>query len=253
MKQGVFSKLAKNYIHRTGYSYSVLKKLYTHAQIDPKKAITADVGAGTGKLTENLIELGFKGVAVEPNDAMRKEGQRLLGDIPFKWSKGSGEKNGLPSNSMDWILMGSSFHWTDPKKSLKESHRILKPRGFFVALWNPRDLESSKFHMEIEKWIYKRLPNLKRSSSGSSKHMKDLDHILVQENYFKDVTFMEESYQVEMTPDRYLGLWKSVNDIRAQAGEGIFQEFLDYIKAKIENEKSVIAPYKTRAWIVQAT
>jgi len=56
-----------------------------------------------------------------------------------------------------------------------------------------------------------------------------------------------------MTPDRYLGLWKSVNDIRAQAGEGIFQEFLDYIKAKIENEKSVIVPYKTRAWIVQAT
>lgn len=36
--------------------------------------MVADVGAGTGKLTENLIELGLHGYAVEPNDAMRGEG-----------------------------------------------------------------------------------------------------------------------------------------------------------------------------------
>ncbi|MCB9092554.1 MAG: class I SAM-dependent methyltransferase [Halobacteriovoraceae bacterium] len=251
MKLGDFSKLAKNYIHRTGYPHSILKNLYTHAQIDPQKAITADVGAGTGKLTENLIELGFKGFAIEPNDAMRQEGQRLFTNTPFKWSKGSGEKTGLPNNSVDWVLMGSSFHWTDPKKSLKEFNRILKPGGFFVALWNPRDLESSTFHMEIEEWLYKRLPKLKRISSGNNKYMKNLEYTLVQENYFKDVTFMEESYQVEMTPDRYFGIWKSVNDIRAQIGEEIFQEFLDYIKFKIENKQSIIVPYKARAWIVQ--
>lgn len=252
MKQGDFTTLAKNYIHRTGYSTEVLKKLYTHAGLDPKNALTADVGAGTGKLTENLIELGFKGFAVEPNDAMREEGKRLFGNHPFEWRKGSGEETQLPDASVDWVLMGSSFHWTDPKRSLKEFHRILKPGGFFVALWNPRNLESSPFHMEIENWIHERVPNLKRASSGSSKYTKDLDHTLVQEGYFKDVTFFEGAHQVEMTPDRYLGAWKSVNDIRAQAGEETFQAFLDYIVKKIENQKSILVPYKTRAWIVQA-
>ena len=149
MKQGDFSQLAKNYIHRTGYSLSVLIALSRYAGLIPSSAITADVGAGTGKLTENLSELGFKGFAIEPNDAMREEGIRLLGETSFCWLKGTGETTGLPSASIDWILMGSSFHWTDAQQALQEFHRVLRPGGFFVALWNPRDLESSPFHLEI--------------------------------------------------------------------------------------------------------
>ncbi len=252
MKQGDFTKLAKNYIHRTGYSSSVLKKLAAHAGLKPQETTTADVGAGTGKLTENLIELGFKGFAVEPNDAMREEGHRLFGDAPFKWSLGSGEETGLPDNCAHWVLMGSSFHWTDPNRSLKEFHRVLKPGGFFVALWNPRDLESSPFHMEIENWIHERIPNMKRASSGGHKYTQGLEETLVLGGYFKNVTFIEGAHQVEMTPERYLGAWKSVNDIRAQAGEETFQQFLDYITSKIEHKTSIIVPYKTRAWIAQA-
>ncbi len=252
MQQGDFSSLASEYIHRTGYSLSILNALSRYAKLDSHEAITADVGAGTGKLTENLVELGFKGFAVEPNDAMRSEGVKLCGNSSFVWSKGSAEKTLLPDSCVDWVLMGSSFHWTDSKSALKEFHRILKPGGFFVALWNPRNLESSAFHMEIEKKIYEQVPGLKRVSSGNSQYTKDLNEELVQGGYFKDPLFMEAAYTIEMTKERYLGAWKSVNDIRAQAGEEIFQEIISYISDKISGMNSVIVPYKTRAWIVQA-
>src|SRR5262245_44424092 len=135
MKQGDFTTLAKDYVHRTGYSRDVLELLHARVARGQTTLAIADVGAGTGKLTENLIELGLSGYAVEPNDAMRAEGQRACGaERPFLWSRGSGEATGLPDASVDWVLMGSSFHWTDASRSLPEFHRILKPGGFFTAL-----------------------------------------------------------------------------------------------------------------------
>lgn len=252
MKQGDFSSLAKNYIHRTGYSLSVLTALFRYALLDPEKTITADVGAGTGKLTENLIELGFKGFAIEPNDAMRKEGIINCKNSPFVWSKGSGEQTGLPDGCVDWVLMGSSFHWTDYQRSLAEFHRILKPGGFFVALWNPRDLEHSPFHMEIENWIHQQV-DLKRVSSGNSRYTRDLHQTLLKGGFFKNLVFMEARHSVKMSKERYIGAWKSVNDIQAQAGEEKFQEIIAYIEARIRDKTSIIIPYKTRAWMVQAS
>ena len=38
----------------------------------------ADIGAGTGKLTENLVSSGLGGFAVEPNDAMRAEASKNM-------------------------------------------------------------------------------------------------------------------------------------------------------------------------------
>lgn len=54
MKQGDFTNLAKDYINRPGYSLDVLRMIARTAGMDRKDFLVADVGAGTGKLTENL-------------------------------------------------------------------------------------------------------------------------------------------------------------------------------------------------------
>ncbi|MEO8087097.1 MAG: class I SAM-dependent methyltransferase [Bacteroidota bacterium] len=76
MKQGDFTTLAKSYVHRTGYSETVLKYVADHIGGGSNSLDVAEVGAGTGKLTENLLNMGFKVTAVEPNDAMREEGKQ---------------------------------------------------------------------------------------------------------------------------------------------------------------------------------
>ena len=61
MKQGDFSLLAKEYINRTGYSSRILMALLKYINgFEKNSFIVADVGAGTGKLTENLIDLDRK-------------------------------------------------------------------------------------------------------------------------------------------------------------------------------------------------
>ena len=91
MKQGDFSKLAKDYANRTGYSYNILKMIYRYMDKSVKELKVVDVGAGTGKLTEQILKLGFNCVAIEPNEAMRNEGMKNCKGEQVEWVNGSGE------------------------------------------------------------------------------------------------------------------------------------------------------------------
>ena len=255
MKLGDFTKLAKDYVNRTGYSERVLTVLrdYIAGQQDGIRAV-ADVGAGTGKLTDNLDALGLSGYAVEPNDAMREEGIALFADRnTFTWSQGTAEITGLPDNSVDWLLMGSSFHWADAPVALKEFHRVLRPGGFFTAIWNPRNLESSQFHMDIEQEIGRIVPEQDRVSSGSRKNMSGTEEKLLSTPYFDDLFLVEAPHHAVMSHERYMGAWRSVNDIQAQAGEERFQAILQMIEDKIKGMDEIVVPYLSRAFTVRST
>lgn len=251
MKHGDFTQLAKFYVDRPGYSLTLLGCIKSYVEQTCKREITvADVGAGTGKLTENLEQLGLKGYAVEPNDAMRREGMRLFaGRDTFTWRKGSAEETGLPDNSVDWVLMGSSFHWTDAPRATAEFRRILKPGGFFTAIWNPRDVERNEIHSEIEEMIRKEVPGMKRVSSGSTVTTQDmLDKF---GGGIDRLIFMECLHDEVMTKQRYMNIWRSVNDIRVQAGEEGFQRILNNIENMLKDYSEISVPYKSRAWTMQ--
>lgn len=253
MELGDFTELAKAYRHRTGYSPRVLKALAGYIGAWREGFALADVGAGTGKLTENLLELGLDVTAVEPNDAMRAEGQLLLGEHDrLRWRAGSAETTGLPDRSVDWVLMGSSFHWTRPAEALDEFQRILRPGGFFTAIWNPRHLEQSELHQRIEARIHEIVPGIQRVSSGTSKYTENLQETLTRSGQFGRLIFMEAGHDVAMSPERYLGAWRSVNDIQVQAGPERFEAVMAAIQAEIAELGTVHVPYRTRAWTVQA-
>lgn len=252
MKHGDFTALAKEYVNRPGYSKNVLKMIGRNAGMDRREFKVADIGAGTGKLTEELTALGFTGYAVEPNDAMRAEGvKNPVFDGKFTWQKGFAEHTELPNEAFDWVLMGSSFHWADTKEALTEFHRILKPGGYFTAIYNPRDIEGNEFHEKIENMIKEAIPNLKRVSSGSKSNIGDIEGKLLSTPFFGNLVFVEASHTVKMTKERYMGAWRSVNDIRVQAGEELFEKILKQIEDFIKPCEEIIVPYKSRAWTVQ--
>jgi len=47
--------------------------------------------------------------------------------------------NQLPDASVDLVTCFQSFHWFDPRQSLQVFHRILKPSGRLVLVWNHLD------------------------------------------------------------------------------------------------------------------
>lgn len=251
MEHGDFTELAKFYVDRPGYSLTLLNYIKSYIENAFGRNITvADIGAGTGKLTENLEQTGLSGYAVEPNDAMRQEGIKLFsGRKTFEWSAGSAETTGLPDNCVDWVLMGSSFHWTDAPKAVEEFRRILRPGGFFTAIWNPRDIQRSDLHKRIEEMIYKEVPDMKRVSSGSvmtTEMMKEKTG-----SGYKDLIFMECEHDEIMTKERYMNIWRSVNDIQVQAGEEGFRRILGNMEDMLRDYDEIAVPYKSRAWTAQ--
>lgn len=257
MKQGDFTEVAKHYHNRPAYSEMLLEKLIRCINDENKKMQdlrVVEVGAGTGKLTKMLDDFGMQVLAVEPNDNMREEGIKYTQNTRIKWQKGSGEATGVESNFADWVIMASSFHWTDPSKSLPEFARILKNSagggGYFTAIWNPRNIIEGSVFDEIEKEIKCIVPELTRVSSGSQ-NAKKWEEVLISTGHFKDCFFMECDYVEIMDKSRYIGAWKSVNDIQSQAGEKRWKQILSMIESKIESLEKIEIPYKIRAWSVK--
>ena len=248
IKQGDFTGLAQDYSAcRPNYSETVLGNLLQHTGA----VSVADVGAGTGIWSRMLSQAGLRVNAVEPNDDMRGEGIRVTADYDIHWHAGSAEQTTLDEQCVDWVTMASSFHWADTPKALAEFHRILKPGGHLTVLWNPRNIDGNELHEGIEQLVHDMVPNLKRVSSGRAKNSRDWTDDLQSTGHFADCLFIEGRHEIAMTHERYLGAWRSVNDIQAQAGPECFEILLERISDRIANLDHVTVPYKTRSWTVR--
>lgn len=250
MQFGDFTKLASSYAQwRPGYAPMVLESF---TNLVGGGVTLADIGAGTGIWSRALAGKGYKVIAVEPNDAMRAEGEKLSKGMSIEWRKGSAEDTGLATSSVDAVCMASAFHWADFDAAIKEFFRILKPRGIFMALWNPRFIQSNPMLVEIEESLRQYAPNMKRVSSGNSEFCESLRDRLSARDEIGDVLYLEGRHTERQSPERYIGLWESVNDIRVQLGEDGFRKFLAGVREKVARLPYIDAEYKTRAWIARA-
>jgi ubiquinone/menaquinone biosynthesis C-methylase UbiE len=250
MKHGDFTGLAGDYARfRPGYAPQVATAIVNYVGRDTAGIDAADVGAGTGIWTRMLAAHGLRSViAVEPNDDMRTQGIESSRDTGIVWRKGSAEATGLPDSSADLVSMASSFHWADFDKACDEFHRILRPDGVFVALWNPRFIEANPLLVEIEAEITRLKPDIQRVSSGRSGITERLTDMLSSKPQFSDVLYLEGRHSVTQTPEQYLGVWRSVNDLQVQLGPELFGKFLDFTEEHTAGLAAIETTYVTRAW-----
>ena len=141
-----FTTRVETYVKfRPGYPPEVIELLRSQCGLTPE-VVVADVGSGTGILSELLLKNGNEVFGVEPNDAMRVAAEHLLREYPrFRSVGGSAESTTLPDDSVELITAGQAFHWFDGASARAEFARILKPGGFVALIWNDRRLDSTPF------------------------------------------------------------------------------------------------------------
>jgi ubiquinone/menaquinone biosynthesis C-methylase UbiE len=253
MKHGDFTGLAGDYARfRPGYAPHVATAILSYVGRDAASVDAADIGAGTGIWTRMLAARGLHTVvAVEPNDDMRGQGIESSHGTSIVWRKGSAEATGLPDGSAHLVSMASSLHWADFDKACDEFHRILRPGGVFVALWNPRFIEANPLLVEIEARIAQLKPDIQRVSSGRSGIAERLTDLLSGKPQFTEVLYLEGRHSMRQTPEQYIGAWRSVNDLQVQLGPELFRKFLDFAEKRIAGQMSIETTYVTRAWVAR--
>jgi ubiquinone/menaquinone biosynthesis C-methylase UbiE len=149
-----FSTRVGNYVkYRPGYPPEVITLLEAECGLTPS-AIIADIGSGTGILSELFLKNGNTVYGVEPNREMREAGERLLNDYRnFKSIEGTAEDTKLDKASIDFITAGQAFHWFDREQARREFQRILKPGGWVAFLWNERKTDTTAFLVDYEKML----------------------------------------------------------------------------------------------------
>jgi len=105
---------------------------------EPGRALrVADVGAGTGKLTRAVVELGADVVAVDPDADMLATLRENARGVPT--FIGTAENLPLPDSGLDAVVMGQAWHWVDVEPASLETARVLRSGGVLGLVWNIRD------------------------------------------------------------------------------------------------------------------
>lgn len=149
-----FTSRVENYAkYRPGYPVEIVDLLKTECGLT-SASIVADIGSGTGKLSEIFLANGNVVVGVEPNAAMREVAEKIFHDQPlFRSVDGAAEATTLAATSVDLVVAGQAFHWFDPLPTRTEWIRILKPGGWSVLIWNDRELQTTPFLSDYEQLL----------------------------------------------------------------------------------------------------
>lgn len=142
-----------------------------------KGGIVADVGLGTGIMSDQLLSLGYVVYAVEPNEDMRKQAELQLGKCEnFISLQGEVSKIPLENASVDCIIAAQAFHWFDADAFRVECQRILRPDGIVLLVYNMRDMDNP-----LTKDLARLHAQFNPAFHGFSNGLKDSD----LKNFFK--------------------------------------------------------------------
>jgi ubiquinone/menaquinone biosynthesis C-methylase UbiE len=141
-----FSTRVADYVRcRPGYPTAVRDILRAECALNSGHVI-ADIGSGTGFLSELFLKNGNRVFGVEPNEAMRGAGEEYLASYDgFVSVEGSAEATTLNDASVNFVTTGQAFHWFDQNGARAEFTRILKPEGWVVVIWNERLTDTTAF------------------------------------------------------------------------------------------------------------
>jgi ubiquinone/menaquinone biosynthesis C-methylase UbiE len=149
-----FSSRVPFYVRsRPGYPASLIEFFRSNLSLKPAH-IVADIGSGTGILSQLFLQNGNTVYCVEPNAKMREAGHSQLSRHPnYREVDGTAEATTLADASIDFVTAGQAFHWFDPVKASTEFRRILKPGGWIALVWNERRAINTGFNAAYDRFI----------------------------------------------------------------------------------------------------
>jgi ubiquinone/menaquinone biosynthesis C-methylase UbiE len=157
------------------FSESIREKAFSVVSIENGK-VCADIGAGTGFITEGIINKGLKVIAVDQSEEMISQMKQKFKDCDLiEYRKGVAENLPIADNNVDFVFANMYLHHVDdPATAIKEMVRILKPGGKIAIT----DLDEHNFEFlkteHFDRWM-----GFKRDDVHNWLHLSGLKNVSV--------------------------------------------------------------------------
>lgn len=251
---GSFSEVAEFYPAFPPYSRRLLDILVDQVKHLTERPIFGDLGAGTGAIAYSLADMGLSGYAIEPESQMVAVGQRLGPTYPsVSWINAPGECTGLADDSLDWVCYSTSFHMTNASEALRETMRILRPRGFFTMIYVLPDLATDPFQLEIENRIRDMAPAVRRAVTPLFGQMGSYEALLNQYPELGNCVYLATTEGVYMSEDRYIKYWTGRRDIPSQVSPEVWNSILQMIAETFRRWRPASLRFRSTAWHAERT
>ena len=203
---------------RPPYPDWVFEMLAEHG-LGPGAAVF-EIGAGTGTATRRLLALGADPlVAVEPDARLADYLRRTSPSAALQVINAPFEDAGLPAAAFELGLAATSFHWLDEDAALAKVASLLKPGGWWAALWNVfgDDSRPDPFHDATNAL----LSSHKSPSAGQGGVPVALDvdpriAALERTGVFEDIQHRASHWPLHLDADQTVRLYATYSDITAR-------------------------------------
>ena len=247
---------------RPGYPATLLDRAFERGGLVARSS-ALEVGCGTGKLTESLVERGLRVDAVDPGPNMIAMARIRVGETAgVAFHVGRFEDVDLGGRSFDAFFSATAFHWVDPSVGWAKAAAFLAPGGLLALLSHVirRDEESTPGHDEFVSVLREHAPDvaaLSRRPPGFEALLAGADarrgnasevwdwlmqgglgrpSLAVPEagRLFEDVEVAGEPYTVAEDAERFLrqlrttSLYHRVNPARRQAFEEGLRNMIEH-------------------------
>lgn len=115
------------------FSEAVREKAYAIAEVKEGQ-LAADIGAGTGFVTEGLLQKGLKVIAVDQSGEMLEQMKEKFKNFDgIDCRQGDADNLPIDDSTVDYAMANMYLHHVEnPLTAIKEMVRILKPGGKLV-------------------------------------------------------------------------------------------------------------------------
>jgi SAM-dependent methyltransferase len=149
--RATFNGIASTYDRtRPEYPGEIFDEMIRYSELSAGAPVL-EIGAGTGKASIALAELGYRLTCVEPGNQLAEILRDKLARFPDSSVLVSTfEDADLQGEEFPLLFSAQAFHWVDPTLRLKLAHRALEPGGVLAVMGNAPLPGSEPVHEEIQ-------------------------------------------------------------------------------------------------------